>query len=73
MYNIIFTIPYDSVGSCLGSFIGRTLYHLVQDLDQNSGHDDGKIYYTVSEKDGILTETTCRLTDICSYQSDLIS
>lgn len=39
LYNIIFTILYDSVGSCLVSFMGRTLYHLVQDLDQNPGHD----------------------------------
>ena len=28
-----------SVGSCLGSFLGRTLYRLVRDLEQNPGHD----------------------------------
>ena len=53
--------------------MGRTLYHHVHDHDQNPGNDFHQgiiiinIYYTVSEKDGILTETTCRLTDICSY------
>ena len=45
--------------------MNRTLYHLVQDLDQNPGHDfhQGMIYYTVSEKDGM---TSCHLRDICS-------
>ena len=56
-----------TLGYCLGSFMGRTLYHHVQDLDQNPGHDfhQGIIYYTVSNNNNnlifIVTDDTLRL------------